>query len=73
MTTCGFFTIESGHNDFGNIQPEYHSNYDLENIITPVKVEVLVKNLKDAGYPSTEIEFLRQGFTEGFNIGYEGP
>ena len=42
-------------------------------MITLVKVEVLVKQLEDAGYPSTETEFLRQGFTQVFNIGYGGP
>ena len=29
--------------------------------------------LKDAQYDTTEIEFLHQGFSQGFDIGYDGP
>ena len=29
--------------------------------------------LTQSGYDSNEIEFLRCGFTDGFDIGYEGP
>ena len=54
-------------------QPVYYSNLDLENIITPVKVQVLVDMLKDTGYPKDKTDYLIQGFTHGFDIGYRGP
>ena len=38
----------------------------------PVKVQVLESLLKQASYDSTEVNFLVEGFTEGFSIGYEG-
>ena len=52
---------------------EYFHNYDLENIITPVKGHILTEKLKQAGYDEQEIDFLEDGFTNGFDIGYEGP
>ena len=53
--------------------PVYHENLDLENIKTPVKVEQLVRFLKETKFKQSEIDFLENGFTNGFNIGYEGP
>ena len=54
-------------------QPLYFSNTDLKNIVTPVKVDVLVDMLKSAGYPRQETEYLDNGFRYGFDIGYRGP
>ena len=48
-------------------------NYDLNNLISPVNVKVLESMLKETDYDSKETEFLIKGFTEGFDIGYEGP
>ena len=53
--------------------PVYHENLDLENIETPVKVEQLVRFLKETKFKQSEIDFLKDGFTNGFDIGYEGP
>ena len=52
---------------------EYYSNYDLDNVVTPVKVDRLIYLLEESGYPEHKIQFLRQGFQEGFDIGYSGP
>ena len=41
--------------------------------MTPVKVDKLVKLLTKTGYNPVEIEFLRSGFSKGFDIGYQGP
>ena len=50
-----------------------NSNYDLENICTPVDVKMLDDLLKKTNYPDEERQFLTQGFSEGFSLGYEGP
>ena len=48
-------------------------NFDLENIITPVNWEVLRDMLHEVVCDSGEIKFLVDGFSKGFEIGYEGP
>ena len=48
------------------------TNMDLENIITPVKAQVLNKFLKDSGYDEKKTKFLVDGFTNGFSLEYEG-
>ena len=52
---------------------DFYTNYDLENITTPVKVKVLHQLLKESDYPEDEMNFLVEGFIHGFDIGYEGP
>ena len=48
-------------------------NANLEDIITPVKADVL-KNLLDAtSYDAVKTNFLVQGFRNGFSLQYEGP
>ena len=54
-------------------EPVFHENFNLDDIVTPVKVNELVRLLKLSNYNEKEIEFLRRGFTTGFDIGYEGP
>ena len=49
------------------------SNYNLSDIKTPVKVEVLEKLLIQSSYDKEESQFLLQGFRNGFDLGYEGP
>ena len=36
-------------------------------------MEVFIELLRESGYDGEGIKFLQSGFTEGFNIGYEGP
>ena len=55
------------------IQVQYYENFDLENIITPVKPEVLEYYLKRTSYDQKETQFLIDGFTNGFDLGYRGP
>ena len=57
----------------GPEHPKYFLNFDLETIVTPVKVAKFINKLEEAHYDSTEVEFLRNGFNSGFDIGYEGP
>ena len=50
-----------------------HINHNLTDILTPVNAEKLEEYLTAINYDKTEQEFLVSGFTQGFNIGYEGP
>ena len=48
-------------------------NMDLDNIITPIRVDVLEKYLKEANDDPVETKFLVEGFRNGFSICYNGP
>ena len=48
-------------------------NLDLETVVTPVKPLVLRTLLDSAGYDRDETNFLVRGFTQGFDLGYQGP
>ena len=50
-----------------------HSNLDLDNIVTPVDAVRFKKLLEASGYSPKKMEFLFKGFSEGFDIQYEGP
>ena len=54
-------------------QPDYYSNQDLENVISPIKAHKLEEMLVKFGYPEHKTCFLVDGFVNGFDIGYEGP
>ena len=45
----------------------------MTKVVTPVKVEKFISMLRSVDYDSKEIQFLENGFTSGFDIGYEGP
>ena len=46
---------------------------DISNIITPVKVDRLERLLRATNYDTAETEYLIEGFTNGFDLGYQGP
>ena len=46
---------------------------DLSNIHTPVKAEKLREMLMESKYDTRLTEYLVSGFSEGFDLGYEGP
>lgn len=48
-------------------------NFDINNIVTPIKVEVYEEMLRKSGFPEDKAEFLIRGFKHGFDIGYRGP
>ena len=50
----------------------YYENYDMDTVVTPVNVEVLKQLLLESNYCKDETEFLIEGFTNGFSIGYMG-
>ena len=55
------------------IEVMYHTNLNLEDIVTPVNVDALEGLLRSAGYEEQKLRFLTDGFQNGFSIGYEGP
>ena len=50
-----------------------YSNYDLYNIITPIKPEVLKQLLEESSYDPVKSAYLIDGFTNSFNLHYQGP
>ena len=48
-------------------------NYDLDAIVTPINTERLKELLDKFKYDKHKTEFLVDGFTNGFDIGYSGP
>ena len=51
----------------------YFENFDLNNIVTPVKYWVLEKLLHQYNYDKDKTQYLVNGFREGFSIQYHGP
>ena len=51
----------------------YFENFNLTDIVTPVKAEVLETLLQQSNYPEDKTQFLGRGFKEGFDPGYSGP
>ena len=49
------------------------ANKNLEDIITPVRAETLKNLLEEAGYDQEKIQYLFNGFKEGFSLEYDGP
>ena len=50
----------------------WYENYDLQNIVTPINAKVLKKLLVQAEYNKDKTEYLVDGFTNGFDICYQG-
>ena len=48
-------------------------NTDLDHITTPINVPQFGRLLKESGFPEADAEFLIRGFTDGFDLGYQGP
>ena len=50
---------------------DFH-NWDTETIVTPVRTDILKSLLKQANYPVDKINYLTDGFRNGFSLGYQG-
>ena len=57
----------------GGTYTRTHRNLNLNKIVTPLNVNRFRELLVASKYNKVEMEFLVQGFAEGFNIGYRGP
>ena len=51
----------------------WFENFNLHEIFTPVNAQRFGQLLRDANYPIEKTEFIEQGFSSGFSLGYEGP
>lgn len=51
----------------------WYENYDVDHIVTPVRVEKLEEMLVESAYDEQKTKFLIKGFTQGFSLGYAGP
>ena len=65
-------TIDFTIADPGLIEPMYYINHNLLDIVTPVNAEKLRNLLIEMHYDKKKMEFLYQGFKEGFDLGYTG-
>ena len=59
--------------DLGKEEIKYYENKNLEDIVTPVRPEKLRDLLLMSGYQEDKVEYLFDGFQNGFNLHYEGP
>ena len=66
-----YFSVKSSSATTG-IDILEQTNFDTESIVTPVLADKFEQLLKDAEHPRQEIEFLTNGFKNGFPIGYRG-
>ena len=52
---------------------QFHTNYDLINLVTPVNVHIFEALLRQSAYDPVESDFIISGFRDGFDLGYRGP
>ena len=57
----------------GGERPKFFENFNLTDIVTPIKIDRFEELMKASGYEESKIKFLIDGFKNGFDIGYEGP
>ena len=50
-----------------------YSNYDLNEIVTPINTDKLTHYLKLSQYNPKKSAYLVHGFKHGFDLGYRGP
>lgn len=48
-------------------------NYDFTSLVTPINIDVFESLMHESKYDKAEIEFIVEGFKNGFSIGYQGP
>ena len=54
-------------------QLDHPTNMNLQDIATPINVHKLQELLRLTKYDPHEIDYLVEGFSSGFDIGYRGP
>ena len=55
------------------IELEFYEEMDWQNIVTPIRVHRFAELLTETGYDKDLTQYLIDGFTKGFDIGYHGP
>ena len=51
----------------------YYENFDLDNVVTPVRARELQCLLEESGYDENKTKKLVKNFKTGFSLGYVGP
>ena len=51
----------------------YYTNFDLQNLVTPVNADVLERLLLQSNYDRKKSAKIVKGFRTGFSLGYRGP
>ena len=51
---------------------KYYSNFNLNDIVTPINLSRLKYWLNEAGYDEGKAQELIEGFEHGFDLGYRG-
>ena len=64
------FTFLLDLNHYTIYRTQICQRLELSNIVMPIKVDKLIQLLAKTNYDKKEIEYLKQGFTNGFDIGY---
>ena len=65
--------IVLAQNCYAAIGAEFHENYDLQGIVTPIRVDILEDLLIKSEFDPAKRQFIITGFMNGFDIGYQGP
>ena len=65
--TCIYFYLDLTETEVLN-----YSNFDLQTVVTPVKVDRLEELLVLSNFNRKKREHMIDGFRNGFSIGYEG-
>ena len=60
-------------NFVGNEEVKMAVNHNTDNICTPINVHRLARLLQESNYDKKKSEFLIEGFSRGFDLGYRGP
>ena len=67
---CNFICISV---TFGGREVLMYTNYNMDDVITPVNVTKLQQILNESKYDVDKTQYLIDGFSNGFDLGYRGP
>lgn len=48
-------------------------NYNVSDLVTPINIDAFERLMIESKYDTAEIQFIVDGFKNGFSIGYQGP
>ena len=51
---------------------QWETNWNWDDIITPVKADKFAQLLRKYGYPESKVQFIENGFTNGFSLKFTG-
>ena len=72
LNLVNFYFVDFPATQVGEEEPLFYTNFDLENVVTPVNVGKLKDLLVASEYPIEKTRFLVDSFTNGFSISYQG-